>query len=52
MFWGTRDHANFLSGNTGKYFKGKGNKTNFWEKGARKFRKLLLGNKETWPIIF
>ena len=29
-----------------------GNKTNFWEQGALKFRKLLLGNKETWPIIF
>ena len=35
-----------------QYFKGKRNKTNFWEKGAWKFRKLLLGNKETWPIIF
>ena len=22
MFWGTRDHAHFLSGNIGKYFKG------------------------------
>ena len=43
-------YAHFVSGNIGKYFKG--TKLIFCEQGARKFWKLLIGNKETWPIIF